>query len=136
MRGLNNNIYIAGPMRGQPEFNFPAFDAAEARLTADGWRVFNPAERDRREGFDERGLTGHEPLHELENFDHRQAVADDLQWLALDGDAIYMLNGWQTSKGAVAERAVAMSLGLDIYYESDADALWFLPEGAQRDLAS
>ncbi|MGB3485339.1 MAG: DUF4406 domain-containing protein [Mycobacterium sp.] len=39
-------IYVAGPMRGIPEFNFPAFHAAAAKLRADGHHVFNPAERD------------------------------------------------------------------------------------------
>ena len=40
------HIYIAGPMRGYPEFNFPAFYAAEERLRARGHAVFNPARRD------------------------------------------------------------------------------------------
>ena len=39
-------IYLAGPMRGYPEFNFPAFHAAAAKLRAEGHTVFNPAERD------------------------------------------------------------------------------------------
>ena len=39
------NIYVAGPMRGYPEFNFPSFHAAAAQLRAAGHTVFNPAER-------------------------------------------------------------------------------------------
>jgi hypothetical protein len=39
-------IYVAGPMRGIPEFNFPAFHDAAARLRNEGHVVFNPAERD------------------------------------------------------------------------------------------
>jgi hypothetical protein len=39
-------VYVAGPMRGIPEFNFPAFNAAAAKLRAAGHHVFNPAERD------------------------------------------------------------------------------------------
>src|SRR5262245_23383467 len=44
-------IYIAGPMRGYPSYNFPAFDEAEAALTAGGWRVLSPAAMDRAIGF-------------------------------------------------------------------------------------
>lgn len=37
-------IYIAGPMTGLRELNFPAFNAEAARLRAAGWEVLNPAE--------------------------------------------------------------------------------------------
>ena len=37
-------IYIAGPMTGQPEFNFPAFHAVAARLRQAGAEAINPAE--------------------------------------------------------------------------------------------
>jgi hypothetical protein len=43
-------VYIAGPMRGIPEFNFPAFDAA-ARGRAMGLEIISPAELDRAHGF-------------------------------------------------------------------------------------
>jgi len=36
------SIYIAGPMTGYPEFNFPAFDAARDYLERD-WNVISPA---------------------------------------------------------------------------------------------
>lgn len=44
-------IYIAGPMRGHELYNFPAFDAAEARLRRLGYDVVNPAALDRARGI-------------------------------------------------------------------------------------
>ena len=34
-------IYIAGPMTGLPDFNYPAFNAAAARMRALGFEVEN-----------------------------------------------------------------------------------------------
>ena len=45
-------IYIAGPMRGYEDYNFPAFDAAAEILQAAGNEVVNPAQMDRDIGFD------------------------------------------------------------------------------------
>ena len=39
-------IYLAGPMRTIPEFNFPRFNAVAKALRAQGHYVFNPAQRD------------------------------------------------------------------------------------------
>lgn len=36
-------LYIAGPMTGLPEFNYPAFMDAERRLIAAGYEIENPA---------------------------------------------------------------------------------------------
>lgn len=37
-------LYLAGPMTGLPDFNYPAFHAAAAAWRAAGWTVANPAE--------------------------------------------------------------------------------------------
>ena len=39
-----NRIYIAGPMSGLPDLNYPAFNAMAAKLRAHGHHVENPAE--------------------------------------------------------------------------------------------
>ena len=39
-------IYIAGPMTGIKDFNFPAFFEAEKQLNKLGHEVYNPAHND------------------------------------------------------------------------------------------
>ena len=117
MSNDGKSIYIAGPMRGLPLFNFPAFDRAAELLRADRWTVYNPAEADRDNGFDETGHTGNEPITELVNFDLREALASCCEFICLEADAIYMLEGWEKSLGATAERALALAIGLEVLYE-------------------
>lgn len=111
-------IYVAGPMRGIPEFNFPAFNAATAKLREAGHFVFNPAERDNeRHGTDisKGNREGDETLAaEMHGFNLREALAEDMDFICRHADAIAMLPGWEGSKGATAERATALALGLEI----------------------
>ena len=104
-------VYIAGPMTGKPSFNFPAFDAAEARLRAQGWDVRNPAAHDRETGFDPDDPTA------LEAFDLCAAFRWDIAQV-LAADAIYLLEGWEASKGVAVELAVAKAIGIAVIYET------------------
>lgn len=108
-------VYLAGPMRGIPEFNFPAFFAAEARLVADGWGVFNPAAMDTSTGFVPTALSGDEDLSGL-GFSLRNALGNDLEFITRRADAVAVLPGWEDSKGARAEVATAHALGLPVFY--------------------
>ena len=109
-------IYLAGPMRGIPQFNFPAFYAAAAKLRAEGHFVFSPAERDNeRHGTDisKGNAMGDESKAAKDHgFNMREALAHDLAFICADADAIALLPGWESSKGANAERATALALGL------------------------
>ena len=109
-------IYLAGPMRGIPEFNFPVFYAAAAKLRAEGHFVFSPAEWDNeRHGTDisKGNATGDESKAAKDHgFNLREALAHDLAFICADADAIALLPGWESSKGANAERATALALGL------------------------
>lgn len=112
-------IYVAGPMRGIPEFNFPAFHAATARLRAEGHEVFNPAERDiEHHGVDisKGNAAGCEDLAAKQHgFNLREALKDDLEFICLHADAVAVLPGWEKSKGAQAEVATAHALGLRVF---------------------
>jgi hypothetical protein len=107
--------YLAGPMRNHACFNFPAFDAAAADLRRQGITVISPAEIDRRDGFEPAALPDNWDWRILpEGFDLRLAVKRDIETL-VTCDAIHLLPGWENSKGARAERAVAEWLGLGIF---------------------
>lgn len=112
--------YLAGPMRGIPEFNFSAFFAAAAKLRFEGWFVFNPAEKDIERHGDKTykgNATGSVEQAEKDcGFSLREALADDTAFICLEANAIAMLPGWKGSKGACAEHALAVALGLEIIY--------------------
>lgn len=93
-------VYIAGPMSGFEDFNYPAFIAAEAELVSRGLDVLNPAKSE------EHNTTG-KPQAWLWYMRHA------LRMVA-DADAVCLLPGWQKSKGASLECDIAEGLGLDI----------------------
>lgn len=109
-------MYLAGPMRGYDRFNFPAFDAATARLRELGFEVASPAEHDRDTGFDE-------TLNSLDGFDMRQAFRWDCEQV-LSADAVVVLPGWEASTGAGLEVQIARFAGVPVYiYSHDSLAL-------------
>lgn len=106
--------YLAGPMSGIPQFNFPAFDAAAEKLRNIGHKVISPAELDdpviraecmaspdgaplKRSG----GSWGHFLSRDV------RIVADEVQ-------GIILLNGWERSKGARLELTVALLCGHEV----------------------
>lgn len=109
-------LYLAGPMRGIPFFNYPAFHQAAAALRDAGHHVFSPAERDgERHGGDISNPTGSETeAARLFGFSIRAAMEDDLVWICRHAEGIALLPGWDASKGAQAERALGIALGLTI----------------------
>ena len=112
-------IYLAGPMRGIPEFNFPAFHAAAKKLREQGYEVFSPAENDEKTHgteFSKQFTTGDEKAAEAVGFSLRQALGDDLAWICKNADGIALLPGWEKSRGVAAELATAKALGLKEIY--------------------
>lgn len=113
------NIYLAGPMRGYAHFNFPAFFAAAEMLRKQGYKVFNPAERDVKKYGDKvsSSPTGNvKTAQKAVGFSLREALAADTQYICMDADAIALLPGWKQSKGACAEYALSVALGHKIFY--------------------
>jgi hypothetical protein len=111
-------VYLAGPMRGIKHFNFPAFDAARDRLKQQGHEVISPADLDREIGFDETAFPDDYDWIDLKKigFSLEDAIWRDVEAI-MECDAIYMLRGWEESKGATAEHALAKWMGNEVIYE-------------------
>ena len=91
-------IYIAGPMTGLPDLNFPAFHAEAAKLRSAGHDVINPAEVN--------------PDHTMP---WAQCMRRDIAEL-VTCDAIRLLHGWTASKGATLEHHIAERLGMQVIF--------------------
>ena len=102
-KARESRVYIAGPMTGIEDFNYPAFNAVAKELRAAGWHVENPAE--------------HGVVDGAEWADY---LYYDLGRLATCS-ALYLLPGWKTSRGAYLEFLVANTLGMTIGYHHGAE---------------
>lgn len=95
-------VYVAGPMTGIPEWNFPAFEDAAGKLRAAGYEVQSPHEFDLEDGFD--------PTSHGADFDLRAALERDVE-AVLDADGVALLDGWEASPGVAIEVLTAASQG-------------------------
>lgn len=96
---MNLRIYVAGPMTGLPDFNYPAFNAEAERLRAIGYRVENPANNPKQATWQEY---------------MREAVAQLAKC-----DMVVVLPGWENSRGALIENGLAVSLGIPVKKSAD-----------------
>ncbi|HZU73574.1 MAG TPA: DUF1937 family protein [Acidimicrobiales bacterium] len=101
-------VYLAGPMRGYVNFNFPAFDEAAAYLRELGIEVISPAEHDREQGFDE-------TQNSLEGFDLKAALLWDLEQIA-EASAVVVLPGWESSQGVDLELHFAQVVDVPVLF--------------------
>ena len=93
---MTTRWYVAGPMTGIPELNFPEFHKHTATLRESGFHVENPAE------------ICPDPTAKWED-----CMRADIAKL-VTCDAILLLPGWEKSRGASLEAHIAQSLGLEM----------------------
>lgn len=100
--------YLAGPMRGKRDFNFPDFDKAKKLLEAAGYDVINPADLDRQMHIRAETLD-----YATGTFkgDPTPIILRDLVAITSlqpdRGDVLALLPGWSSSTGAICEVALA-----------------------------
>lgn len=88
-------VYIAGPITNDPDY-MAKFQAAEERLLAEGYQVVNPAKN--------------------QGYSYKEYIDIGLFEL-MHCDAIYLLNGYETSKGAGVEYHYALVTDMIMMYE-------------------
>lgn len=137
-----SGVYIAGPMRGYPGYNFHVFEQAQKTVEAyrhlfvlgDDFEIDYASEQERVDicnpamldilRYDLAGLAaesgwqaaGQWLLDNPQEFDLRKALGEDMEWIAYSADHIVLLPGWQDSKGACAEKALSEALGHQVWY--------------------
>lgn len=90
-------VYISGAITNNPNY-LSEFAAAEEKLLANGYLVINPT-----------NTTGNS---------YKEFIDKDLKEL-MKCDAIYLLNGWQKSKGAMLEYTYAKTVDMKILFEEE-----------------
>jgi hypothetical protein len=96
--------YLAGPMSGYPEYNYPAFSEAVAVLRVNGFIVFSPHETPWPEG--------HDLMMENDLWEYMMKETDKL---LTQCNSIILLPGWASSRGAKAELTKAMKNDFKVY---------------------
>jgi hypothetical protein len=104
-REAAQRVYIAGPMSGYVDLNFPAFRAEAAALRSAGLEVTNPAEIN----------------VEPSNGWSACMRADIAQLVTCD--RIHLLPRWSTSRGAALEYHIGRALGLLVTLAEGAESM-------------
>ena len=116
-------VYIAGPMTGLPQNNFPAFDTAAQELRENDHIVISPAELD--DPIDRDLALKDLPATKTWG----DFLARDVKLIADAGiEAIFLLPDWEKSRGARLEATVGLLCGLKFFLYAD-DGTYDLPRG-------
>lgn len=103
-------LYISGPMKGYPEHNFPAFNAAANHLRSLGFEVVNPAEINP-------GPAPEEDDSPTWQAFYHACLRADIRAL-MDCEGIILIPGWEHSSGANLELHIAHRVGITPYVYS------------------
>lgn len=123
-------IYCSGPITNIPDHNRAAFDAAAKRLREQGHFVINPAELSLTFGTADAVARSFNDLYDKQERHIcrpdswtrlAQCVMDADLAAVRSCDAIYLLRGWENSRGAKKELAEAVRCGLEVRQEGDAE---------------
>lgn len=97
---MKKTVYISGKITGLDiSVAEAAFEEMEIRLNAVGHKAINPCK-----------ILPYHPDYKWEEY-----MLADIKMI-FECNAMVMLDNWETSRGAKIEHAIAIHLGLEIYY--------------------
>ena len=100
---VGSSIYLSGPMRGYPNFNYDEFNRIAKLLRSEGYVVDNPAEH----------YAG-DPALTMTDFMRKDLTG------VLDADVVVVISGWSASKGSNVEVLLGWTVGKPVYrFEDD-----------------
>lgn len=105
-------VYLAGPMSGIPQFNYPMFMSVADKLRELGMEVRNPAEMDdeKTQALAMASTDGSLGSGTWQGETWGDFLSRDVKIVADDVDGVVLLPNWQTSRGARLEAFVALSV--------------------------
>ncbi len=108
MAEIPSRLYLAGPMSGITEYNYPKFNRVADWLRKRGYKVFNPAENYDGGAFKRRAFYMRLDIPAL-----------------LESEGIVLMDGWRDSRGANLEAWIAIDTDLPLFecIESNGDFL-------------
>jgi len=121
--------YLAGPMTGKPQFNFPTFDKVALFLRGTDHQIISPAELDspeeRNAAYENvKGISEGEG-----NKSWGEYLSRDLRIIADDVQGIVFLPGWEESRGARLEAFLGLLCGHEFH-------LWIPRQGMTIPISS
>lgn len=102
-------IYIAGPMTGYPEYNWPMFKRVTEYFRGQGMKVVCPTENG-----------------SIPDVTHYQECIKNSLRTLIEANTIAMLPGWLGSKGAMIEAKLAVAMGYKTYLITEHSDKFFL----------
>lgn len=110
-------LYVAGPMTGIPQFNFPLFDVWVENLRSVGFKIISPHESDDPEVQVAARLSATGAIADLppakEGSDPKLTALKNVQDIC-ECDGIALLSNWNRSPGVIHEVATATRLKLPV----------------------
>lgn len=125
-----SKYYIAGPMSGIPQFNYPAFDEAAAVVRGQGHEALSPAEMDDPEtramalaspdGAFQSGTCNGETWGDF--------LSRDVKIVADEADGVVLLPNWKDSRGARLETFIALTVQKPVFEYIEGQLVDIAPE--------
>jgi len=109
--------YISGPISGLQNGNFDKFDLAQKELEKQGYIVVNPHEINK-ELYQKWASKLDDISQSTQDEIWRDFMKSDIRHLTLCS-CVFVLDGWEDSRGSRIEIFLAQKLGMKVYYCKD-----------------